>query len=308
MWKLFVLEMAEFLFFRRFGGPLPFSVATGAAIGREGSMIQFAAAISSWVGERSPLRNLSLSRQVAYGAAAAVAAAYQAPIAGVFFAMEIVLGEWAWSDVPNLLLASSTGWLVSRLFLGAGPLFPVARLLPITRDLLWVLPLSLVLGAVGPAYQKLLHISKAAKRLPFALLWSGLAVGVLTLIEPKVWGNCDAALLRILQNKTMLLCIVIVLACRLVATTFCVGTGTVGGVFTPTLFAGAALGLTAGHLLHNPEPAILAICGMGLLMAAVTHAPLMAALMAVELTGLASSADHSAMQSARLVYCSYNLA
>jgi CIC family chloride channel protein len=110
-------------------------------------------------------------------------------------------------------------------------------------------------------------------------------VGVLALIEPKVWGNGDAALLGILQSKTMLPGIVTVLACRLVATTFCVGTGTVGGVFTPTLFAGAALGLATGHLLHNPEPSILAICGMGLLMAAVTHAPVMAALMAVELTG-----------------------
>jgi CIC family chloride channel protein len=262
-----------------------FSVATGAAIGREGSMIQFAAAISSWVGERSPLRNLSLSRQVAYGVAAAVAAAYQAPIAGVFFATEIVLGEWVWNDIPRLLLASSTGWLISRLFLGVGPLFPVRGSLPITHHLLWVLPLALVLGAVGPAYQKLLHFSGAAKRLPFALLWSGLAVGVLALIEPKVWGNSDAALLGILQDKTMLLGIAGVLVCRLIATTFCVGTGTVGGVFTPTLFAGAALGLATGHLLHNPEPAILAICGMGLLMAAVTHAPLMAALMAVELTG-----------------------
>jgi CIC family chloride channel protein len=262
-----------------------FSVATGAAIGREGSMIQFAAAISSWVGERSPLRNLSLSRQVAYGVAAAVAAAYQAPIAGVFFATEIVLGVWAWNDIPQLLLASSTGWLISRLLLGAGPLFPVRGSLPITHHLLWVLPLALVLGAVGPAYQKLLHLSGAAKRLPFALLWSGLAVGVLALIEPKVWGNGDAALVGILQDKTMLLGIASVLACRLVATTFCVGTGTVGGVFTPTLFAGAALGLAAGHLLHNPEPLILAICGMGFLMAAVTHAPLMAALMAVELTG-----------------------
>jgi chloride channel protein, CIC family len=72
---------------------------------------------------------------------------------------------------------------------------------------------------------------------------------------------------------------------RLVATTFCVGTGTVGGVFTPTLFAGAAIGLATGHLLHNPEPSMLAVCGMGLLMAAVTHAPLMATLMAIELTG-----------------------
>jgi chloride channel protein, CIC family len=262
-----------------------FSIATGAAIGREGSMIQFAAAISSWVGERSPLRNLPLSRQVAYGAAAAVAAAYQAPIAAVFFATEIVLGEWSWNDIPHLLLASGTGLFISRFFLGGGPLFPVKGSLPITHHLLWVLPLSLVMGAVGPAYQKLLHISGEARRLPLALLWSGLAVGVLALIEPKVWGNGDSALSAILQNKMMLLGIASVLACRLAATTFCVGTGTVGGVFTPTLFAGAALGLATGHLLHNPEPSILAICGMAFLMAAVTHAPFMAALMAAELTG-----------------------
>src|ERR1700692_2570308 len=231
-----------------------FSVATGAAIGREGSMIQFAAAISSWVGERSHLRNPSLPRQVAYGAAAAVAAAYQAPIAGIFFVTEIVFGEWAWGDIPQLLLASSTGWLISRLVLGAGPLFPVRGSLLITHNLLWVLPLALVLGTVGPAYQKLLHFSGAAKRLPFALLWSGFAVGVLALIEPLVWGNGDAALLGILQNKTMLLGIFSVFTIRLVATTFCVGTGTVGGVFTPTLFVGAAFGLVAGHLVHNPEP------------------------------------------------------
>src|SRR6202167_3912930 len=216
---------------------------------------------------------MSRARQVSYGAAAAIAAAYQAPIAGVFFATEIVLGEWAWNDIPQLLLASSTGWLISRLFLGVGPLFPVRGSLPITHHLLSVLPLALVLGAVGPAYQKLLHFSGASKRLPFALLWSGLAVGLLSLIEPKVWGNGDAALLGILQNKTMLLVIISVFTVRLVATTFCVGTGTVGGVFTPTLFAGAALGLATGHLLHNPQPSILAICGMGLLMAAVTHAP-----------------------------------
>jgi CIC family chloride channel protein len=288
-------EYVEAVRFRNGRIPLPatiwrtassaFSVATGAAIGREGSMIQFAAAISSWVGERSPLRNVSLSRQVPWGAAAAVAAAYQAPIAGVFFAMEIVLGEWAWSDMPQLLLASGTGLLMSRIFLGAGPLFLVNCSLPMTHNLLWALPLALVLGATGPAWQKLLHVARAARHLPLALLWSGLLVGVLVLIEPKVWGNGDFALLGILQNKMMLPAIVSVLACRLAATTFCVGTGTVGGVFTPTLFTGAALGLAAGHLLHNPEPAILAICGMGLLMAAVTHAPWMAALMAIELTG-----------------------
>jgi len=262
-----------------------FSVATGAAIGREGSMIQFATAISSWIGEKSPLRNVTLSQQVAYGAAAAVAAAYQTPIAGVFFAAEIVLGEWAWNNVPPLFMAAGAGWLVSRVALGAGLLFHVKQWLPMTFDLLWVFPLTVVLGVLGPAYQKLLHVAGAARRLPFALLWAGLAVGVLSLMEPKVWGNGDAALLGLLQHERMLPAILSVLAFRLAATTFCVGTGTVGGVFTPTLFAGAALGLAAAHALQQPEPAILAICGMGLLMAAVTHAPIMAAWMAVELTG-----------------------
>ena len=262
-----------------------FSVATGAAIGREGSMIQFSAAVISWIGARSPIKNLSLSRQVAYGVAAAVAAAYQAPIAGVFFATEIVLGEYAWNDILPLVLASGSGWIVGRMALGAGPLFRMTGQLSMTTDLFWAVPLAVLLGASGPAYQKLLHLSRAAGRLPLPLLWSGLAVGLFSLAEPRVWGNGDAALIGILQNRATVLSIAGVLAWRIAATTFCVGTGTVGGVFTPTLFAGAAIGLAAGHLLHQPEPLILAVCGMAILMAAVTHAPMMAALMAVELTG-----------------------
>lgn len=262
-----------------------FSVATGAAIGREGSMIQFAAAITSWIGARTPIKNLSLSRQVAYGAAAAVAAVYQAPIAGVFFATEIVLGEFSWSDISSLLLASSSGWMISRVVLSAGPLFPIMAQPSMSINLLWTFPLAVLFGVSGPVYQKLLHLSKAASRLPLPLLWSGLGVGLFSLLEPRVWGNGDAALIGILQNRTTLPSIVVLLACRITATTFCVGTGTVGGVFTPTLFAGAAIGLAAGHLLHQPEPLIFAVCGMAMLMAAVTHAPLMAAVMAIELTG-----------------------
>jgi CIC family chloride channel protein len=262
-----------------------FSVATGAAIGREGSMIQFAAAVTSWLGSRSPIQNLSLSRQVAYGAAAAVAAVYQAPIAGLFFALEIVLGEWTWSDIPQLVLASGAGFLISRTLLGAGPLFPAHMSLSLTRDLLWVLPLAVFLAFVGPAYQRILHLSRAAKRLPLALLWGGLAVGLLSLIQTKVWGNGDTALTEIFQSKVMLSSVIGVLVCRMIATSFCVGTGTVGGVFTPTLFTGAAIGLATGQLLHVQEPMFLAVAGMSLLMAAVTHAPFMAALMAVELTG-----------------------
>jgi len=262
-----------------------FSVAAGASIGREGSMIQFAAAVVSWVGARAPIRTLSLSRQVAFGVAAAVSAVYQAPIAGVFFASEIVLGEWAWENALPLLLASTSGWFVSRMLLDAGPLFPVARTLHFTLDFLWVFPLAVLFGLIGPVYQKLLHYSRAASRIPLALLWGALLTGLLSLIEPRVLGNGDAALTNVLRNDMTLFSVSSLLALRIVATTVCVGTGTVGGVFTPTLFSGAALGLAMGYLFHCQEPLLFAVCGIGLLMAAATHAPLMAAAMAMELTG-----------------------
>jgi chloride channel protein, CIC family len=262
-----------------------FSVASGAAIGREGSMIQFATAVSSWVGARTQMRSYSLSQKVAFGAAAAVAAVYQAPIAGIFFASEIVLGEWRWENTVPLSLASACGWLVSSTILGSGPLFPVAGRVHLTISLLWIVPLSLLAGLLGPAYQKLLHYSRVAKQLPFALLWSAAIVGGLSLLEPRIWGNGDVALTSILHGNLTLAGILMLLGFRLIATTACVGTGTVGGVFTPTLFAGAAFGLASAHMVPCHEPLQFAIYGMALLMAAVTHAPLMAAFMAMELSG-----------------------
>lgn len=262
-----------------------FSIATGAAVGREGSMIQFASAVTSWAGAHSPLRSVSLSRQVACGTAAAVAAAYQAPIAGVFFAFEIVLGEWLWEELPQLAIASIAGWAVSRLILGAGPLFVVHGALPQSRAALWALPLALLLGAFGPAYQKLLRSACFLRRWPLALVWGGLAVGLLSLSRTTVWGNGDLGLTDALKGNETLASIALVLVLRLIATTICVGAGTVGGVFTPTLFVGAALGLASAHLLHSTVPVLLAIAGLSTLLSAATHAPFMAAFMAVELTG-----------------------
>jgi chloride channel protein, CIC family len=262
-----------------------FSVATRAAIGREGSMIQFAAAASSWVGKHSPVRSVPLARQVAYGAAAAVAAAYQAPFAGVFFAIEIVLGRYEWTEMPQLVLASTAGWLVSRTILGGGDLFAVHGVLPLAWQALWALPLALLLGIVAPLYQALLRSLQFMRRWPLALLWGGLVVGALSLVNIEVWGNGDAAMMHVLTGSPLLSGIAAILALRILATAICVGAGTIGGVFTPTLFAGAAIGLFAGEVLHLQHPVLLAVAGVSAFLAAVTHAPVMAALMAVELTG-----------------------
>jgi CIC family chloride channel protein len=261
------------------------SVATGAAIGREGSMIQFATAVTSWVGRHSPFRSIPLRKQVCYGVAAAVAAAYQAPVAGLVFAIEIVLEKWDWSEIPALALASVSGWMASRLMLGAGPLFAVHEKLQLDARALWAIPLALVLGCFGPLYLRLLRSFNFVGRWPAALLWSGLAVGLLSMLRPEVWGNGDAGLIENLAGTTALGSVVVLLLLRLIATTVCVGAGTAGGVFTPTLFAGASIGVSTGLLLHMSQPELLAIVGMSALLAAATHAPVMASLMAIELTG-----------------------
>jgi CIC family chloride channel protein len=253
-----------------------FSVATGAAIGREGSMIQFAAALTS----------LLRPSMVACGVAAAVAAVYQTPIAGAFFAAEIVVGQMLWSELPFLLISALAGMAVSRPILGGGPLFAVHTPIAFSFSGLWLVGLAAVLlGALGPVYHWLIQSMQFARKWPFALLWSGALVGLLSLSRTEVWGNGDLALLHVLQLTPAVSTILVLLAVRLTATAFCVGTGTVGGVFTPTLFAGSAIGLIAGRALHVPDPLLFAVLGMVCLLAAVTHAPWMAAFMAVELTG-----------------------
>jgi CIC family chloride channel protein len=266
-----------------------FSVATGAAIGREGSMIQFATAATSWLGEHAALSRIPLSTQVACGAAAAVATVYHAPIAGIFFAAEIVMGRIMIRTIPLLLASALTGGVTGAWLLGEGPLFAI-HMFPGTdfgteRSTVFALLLPVLMGLLGPAYYWLIHSLRSTSRWPLPLLWSGVLVGVLSLRSTLVWGNGDAAILQIAQSSPAVWTLFSILVLRLCATTLCVGTGTVGGVFTPTIFAGGAIGYLAGHLLHMSSPALFTILSMGCLLAAVTHAPLMASFMAVELTG-----------------------
>jgi CIC family chloride channel protein len=266
-----------------------FSVATGAAIGREGSMIQFATAATSWLGEHAALSRIPLSTQVACGAAAAVATVYHAPIAGVFFAAEIVMGRLAVRTIPLLLASALSGGVTGAWLLGKGPLITIHMLpgidLGTERSILFAVLLSALMGLLGPAYYWLIHSLRNTSRLPLPLLWSGAVVGLLSLRSTLVWGNGDAAILQIAQSSPAVWALFSILLLRLCATTLCVGTGTVGGVFTPTIFVGGAIGYLAAHLLHMPNPALVTILSIGCLLAAVTHAPLMASFMAVELTG-----------------------
>lgn len=277
-----------------------FSVSSGAAIGREGSMIQFAATVTSCLQQklRPGLTNFlpSPGLAVACGVAGGVTTAYSAPVAGVFFAAEIVCGELRLPELLPLGLASAAGWAVSRAVLGPGPLYPTQVHIAATWTL-WLLPaLALAMGALGPLYQKLLHSLQFLRTVPMALVLAGAVVGGLSLLDPRVWGNGDAGLDAALGHARVpgleigAATLALLLILRLAATTICVGAGTVGGVFTPTLFAGGAIGALAAdalaHITGAPaDPVLWAIVGMSALIAAATHAPLMAACIAAELTG-----------------------
>src|ERR1700761_223452 len=277
-----------------------FSVATGAAVGREGSMIQFAAAVTSWFQEslrRPRLRHLlpDPGLAVACGVAGGVTTAYMAPAAGLFFAAEIVLGDFRFDQLPQLALAAAAGWGVSIELLGSGPLYPTHVHLQLSWTLLLLPILALAFGAFGPLYQRIIRSLRSVRRLPLALAIAGALVGALSLLDPRVWGNGDAGLSAALGQGVVpglsiaASSLAILLVLRTLATTFCVGAGTIGGVFTPTLFTGGALGALAAYALVHfavpADPALFAIAGMSALIAAATHAPLMASFVAVELTG-----------------------
>ena len=269
------------------------SIVTGAPIGREGSMIQLSALTAAILGQRWRLPPERLRLCVACGVASGVATAYQAPLAGAFFASEIVLGALTLSDAGPLLVAAATGAALAHVSLGATPIFAVASVAPFSaHDLIPGLLLACAAGLVAPVYQHWLAAFAFLRQWPATLAWGGLVVGLTSLVRPEVWGNGETALHSVLTGMWDPRTVLLVAGLRLVATSAAVGSGAIGGVFTPTLLIGSALGLCAGELVHALHwtaamPAGYVLLGMACLMAAVTHAPLMAVLMVMELTGQA---------------------
>lgn len=274
------------------------SVATGASIGREGAITQISATLASQAGQRLRAPPYRLRLLVACGAAAGMAAAYNAPIAGAVFAAQIVLGNFAMNLFAPLICASVVAAVMSRSFFGLEPLYRVPGFEFTRVGLLpWFLVLGGLAGGLGALFLRLLReceqCVRALRQPVYVMLFAaGLGVGALSLAVPEVWGNGYAVTSHILESPPRYgpLLLAGLLSAKLVATVFTVGVGTVGGVMTPTLFLGAALGCLTGSLLHlaglaQPLPlAAFALAGMGSVLAATTHAPLLAMILVFEIS------------------------
>jgi CIC family chloride channel protein len=272
------------------------TIGFGGSIGREGPMVQLAALAGSIVGRCVHFDPQRVRLLVACGAAAGITSAYSAPIAGAFFVTELVLGSIAMEAFGPVLVASVVSNIVMREFSGYKPPYEMPVFPTITGvEVLPFVALGLLCGAVAPQFLRLIDVSRKQFRrlplpLPVRLALGGLAVGIISVWVPDVWGNGYSVVNSILHSPWTWSALVLVLCCKIVATAATVGSGAVGGVFTPTLFVGAALGSLFGLAAHAVWPVgtsgafAYAMVGMGAFLAGATQAPLMAILMIFEMT------------------------
>jgi CIC family chloride channel protein len=273
-------------------------VGMGASLGREGALIYFGAATGSWLGRRFGVDADQQKQLVACGATAGIAAAYNTPIGGALFGLEVFLGGLALELYGPLIFASVTATLISRALLFDHPsyLIPRARLHHPVELLLY-----LVLGAlIGVLSGVFVRIVDASARLVAMVppRWRHLApvvglglVGVVGLGFPEVYGNgYDTVNLALAAGLPLGLLIVLPLL-KLVLSVACASSGAPGGLFTPSLFIGGLSGCAFGVVAHRLAPHLVpsatgyTLVGMAAILAGSTHATLAAALLLFELTG-----------------------
>ena len=271
------------------------AVSGGITIGREGTMIQFAALISSLIGRagRASIEHQRLV--VACGAAAGFAGAYHAPIAGTLFVAEIILGGLELREIAAVLVAAVIGELTTQSLFAIGPLYSAHHVPQVSFvDLLDGGLLGVLAGVVGPLFLWLLDASRRAYQarvgsLPLRMGVAGILIGLLSLLRPEVWGNGYSVVQSFLVDPWTLSSVAAVFGARLVAVTAASAAGIPGGVLTPTLTLGGAMGLIVSHWLLVPAAShsqtLWALVGMGSLLAATTHAPAMSAILVFEMTG-----------------------
>lgn len=289
------------------------TIGSGGSAGREGPIVQIGSAIGSTVGQVLNLSNERTSNLVACGAAAGIAATFNAPIAGVIFALEIILGRFSVRYFSSVVVASVSASIIGRIAFGDLPAFniPIEYGVNSLWEFLFYPFLGVLAAIVGVVFTRSLYWSEDLfdniKRLPewFKPAVGGALLGVLALVYPLVsltqpitWTGTPQIfnvgydiIESALANEFIFSAGLILLTAKIIATCLTLGSGGSGGVFAPSLFMGAMLG-TAFELVVDrffpglsAPPGAYALVGMAAVFAASAHAPITAVIILFELTG-----------------------
>jgi CIC family chloride channel protein len=272
-------------------------IGTGGSVGREGPIVQIGSAIGSTIGQLLKISADRIRTLVGCGAAAGIAATFNAPIAGSMFALEIILGDFGLATFSPIVISSVTATAVSRYFLGDSPAFfvPVYQLISA-----WEFPLYIAMGlfcsVVGVTFTAVLYrLEDIFNSIKFPeylkAATGGLILGGMGLLFPYILGvGYGSIYLSFMQLLPWWLMLVLV-PCKILATSITIGSGGSGGIFAPSLFLGAMAGGFFGTVAHiifpgvTASPGAYSIVGMGAVVSATTHGPLTAILMLFEMTG-----------------------
>lgn len=273
------------------------SLASGIALGREGPAVQIGSGLASVIGRRLGLSRDQVRWLVPVGGAAALAAAFNTPIAAIIFALEEIMGDLHAPILGSVVLSSTTSWMVLHLVLGDEPLFHVAgyRLVnPV--ELIFYAVLGVVGGFASVTFVKLLlGLRERFGRLPHASAWihpvaGGLLVGIMGFFVPEVLGVGYDQVEKVLNGDLIFRVVVMLAVLKTVATAVCYASGNAGGIFGPTMFIGAMLGAAVGQIAHlafpqlTAGPGAYALVGMGAAFAGIIRTPLTSVIMIFEVT------------------------
>jgi len=271
-------------------------IGSGGSVGREGPIVQIGSAIGSALGQVLRVPDDQMRVLVGCGAAAGIAATFNAPIAGAIFALEIILADFALTTFTPIILSSVIATVVSRAFLGDVPAFVVptyAMKSPVELGLYVVL--GLVAGIVAVAFTVALYKTEDiwdGWRIPDYLKATigGIMIGCIGLYFPHIMGVGYNAIGTSLWNQEIWYILMLLVPVKILATSITIGSGGSGGIFAPSLFMGAMAGGAFGFGVealfpgYTAQPGAYALIGMGAVVAGTTHAPIQAFLILFELT------------------------
>jgi CIC family chloride channel protein len=273
------------------------TIGTGGSVGREGPIIQIGSSIGSTVGQFFNLPSSRLKTLVGCGAAAGIAAAFNAPIAGALFAVEIILMDFAVAQFSPIVISAVMATVVSHSFEGKFAAFIVPAYHYVSPyEISFYFILGAVSGIVSYLFIKVLYFFEEFfdEKLKFPEylkpVLGGIGIGIMALIFPQIMGVGYDSINAALHGDMIWYAALGLVFVKILATSLTLGSGGSGGIFAPSLFMGAMLGAFFGYFVHSyfpeitAEPGAYALVAMGGLVAGTTRAPVTAIIIVFELT------------------------
>ncbi len=273
------------------------TIGTGGSVGREGPIIQIGSSLGSTVGQFLNMSGDRMKTLVGCGAAAGIAAAFNAPIAGALFAVEIILMDFAFAQFSPIVISSVMATVISHNFEGNLATFQVPHYQLVNpTELIFYVILGFLSGLVSFIFIKVLYafedFFENSMPIPdyFQPVIGGLVIGVTALFFPQIMGVGYDSINSALHGGMIWYMAFALIFIKIFATSFTLGSGGSGGIFAPSLFMGAMLGCFFGIFIHDIFPSITATPGayalvaMGGLVAGTTRAPITAIIIVFELT------------------------